>query len=207
MGRAIVVGTALVACLAFVPAALADGDPASDYLLAQPVFVPPDAGVPDAYAKQLTAVVAAAKAGGYTIRVALIGTRYDMGSVTVLYKQPKIYARFLGQELHFLYTGRLLVVMPNGYGVSTGGVAQVAGETALAKFAPPGPTGAAIAASASRAVVTLAALNGVHVTLPALQGSGGSSTTRDRIVLGAVALFLVVAFGGGTLLWRRLRRA
>ena len=206
MARVAVAVAAAVACLALVPAALADGDPASDYLLSQPVFVPPDDGIPAAYAVQLTAVVAAAKAQGYVIRVALIGTRYDMGSVTVLYRQPKVYARFLGQELHFLYRGRLLVVMPNGYGVSSGGRTLVAGEAALAGFAPPGPSGSAIAAAASRAVITLAAKDGVAVKLPPLEGATGSSTTRDRIVLGVVALFVIVAVGGGTLLWRRLRR-
>ena len=107
-----------------VPAALADGDPASDYLLVSPVFIPPDDGVPAAYAEQLTAVVAAAKAKHYVIRVALIKTRYDMGSVTVLYRKPQQYGHFLSQELHFVYTGRLLVVMPNGYGYAQGGKLQ-----------------------------------------------------------------------------------
>ena len=46
-----------------------------------------------------------AKARGYEIRVALIASRYDMGSVGVLYRQPKRYARFLGQELAFVYKG------------------------------------------------------------------------------------------------------
>src|SRR5437764_13595429 len=118
----------VIAVVAFAlccaPVALADGDPASDFLLGQSVFVPPDDGVPDANAKQLESVVASAKAGGYEIRVALIGTRYDMGSVVALYRHPKPYARFLGQELYFVYKGRLLVVMPNGYGVSRGGKAQ-----------------------------------------------------------------------------------
>ena len=88
---------ALLAALAAVPAAHADGDPASDYLLSQQTFVPPDDGIPAAYAGQLQATVRDAKARGYTIRVALIGTRYDLGAVGVLWKKPTQYARFLGE--------------------------------------------------------------------------------------------------------------
>src|SRR5207253_520915 len=139
------------------PAALADGDPASDYLLGQAVFVPPDDGIPDVNAKQLAAVVASAKAGGYEIRVALLGTRYDMGSVTALWRKPKPYARFLGQELYFVYKGRLLVVMPNGYGVSRGGKAQPADAAALDRLAPPRAGGLVLANAAAVAVQKLAA--------------------------------------------------
>ena len=120
---------AVAACLLLAaPAALADGDPASDYLLTYQAFVPPDDGIPPAYANQLTELLTAERKAGYTIRVALIGTRYDMGSVVVLYRMPKQYARFLGQELFFVYKGRLLVVMPNGYG----GVARRQGAAGAA---------------------------------------------------------------------------
>src|SRR5579862_3057768 len=93
----------LVVALSATPLARADGDPASDYLLAQSTFVPPDDGVPPAYATQLQETVREAKARGYTIRVALVGRLYDMGAVTVLFKHPRQYARFLGEELSFVY--------------------------------------------------------------------------------------------------------
>ena len=125
-----------------VPAALADGDPASDYLLVHPAFVP--AGRRQSLRPmpmQLTAVLAAAKTKGYVIRVALIKTRYDMGSVTILYRKPKQYAHFLGQELHFVYKGRLLVVMPNGYGYARGGRAAAQPQQAIVDRLPaPGAT-------------------------------------------------------------------
>src|SRR3954453_23411029 len=108
------------ACVA-VPAAHADGDPASDYLLTQNVFVPFDGKVPKEQADALNAVVLDAKKKGYTIRVALISREFDLGAVPSLWRKPKTYARFLGQELFFVYKGRLLVVMPNGYGVSRAG--------------------------------------------------------------------------------------
>ena len=103
-----------LAALAAAPLARADADPASDYLLGQSTFVPPDDGIPRAYADQLNATVREAKARGYTIRVALIGSRYDLGSIGSVFGQPKQYARFLGKELTLVYHGRLLVDKANG---------------------------------------------------------------------------------------------
>jgi hypothetical protein len=202
--RAILLAAALSALSLGVPAALADGDPASDYLLVNPVFVPPDDGIPPAYATQLTTVLADAKQRGYVIRVALIKTRYDMGSVTILYRKPKQYAHFLSQELHFVYKGRLLVVMPNGYGYARGGRLQPAQQAVVDRLTPPGATGAELAASATRAVRALAAAAGVDVALPPLRGSTGTSATRDRLVIGGVVL-VVLALAGG-LTWLRRRR-
>jgi uncharacterized protein (TIGR03382 family) len=204
--RAILVAAAVLALSLGVPAALADGDPASDYLLVNPVFVPPDDGIPPAYATQLTTVLARAKQQGYVIRVALIKTRYDMGSVTILYRRPKQYAHFLSQELHFVYAGRLLVVMPNGYGYARGGRLEPAQQAVVDRLAPPGTTGAQLAASATRAVRALAAASGVRVALPPLRGSTGTSTTRDRVVIGGVAV-VVLALAAGLAWLRRRRRA
>ena len=200
-------GAAVAACLLLaVPAALADGDPASDYLLTYQAFVPPDAGIPPAYANQLTELLTAERKAGYTIRVALIGTRYDMGSVVVLYRKPKEYARFLGQELFFVYKGRLLVVMPNGYGVSRGGKALPAQEAITDRLPVPGGGGAALVISATRAVRALAAAAGVHVALPPLQGSKGTSANQERLEIGVGAAILLALGIGLTLLRRRLRR-
>jgi hypothetical protein len=187
---ALLAALAAVIALGVAVPARADGDPASDYLLTRPLFVPQDDGVPSANVDQLTSVIADAKAGGYTIRVALIGTRYDMGSVYELWKLPKTYARFLGQELHFLYKGRLLVVMPNGLATSTGGIATPKDQAVVDRIPAPGPGGAAMANAAARAVQQLAAQAGVVVTLPALSAPKGSSANSDRvkIIVGAAIL-------------------
>ena len=95
-------------------AARADGDPASDVLLAQPLYLPQDASVPPAEQTQLASLLAAAHQAGYDVRVALIAQPADLGSITALWRQPQNYARFLGQELSLNYTGALLVVMPTG---------------------------------------------------------------------------------------------
>jgi MYXO-CTERM domain-containing protein len=188
-----------------VPAARADGDPASDYLLTKPLFVPQDDGVPSANVNQLTSVLADARARGYTIRVALIGTRYDMGSVYALWKIPKTYARFLGQELKFLYKGRLLVVMPNGLATSTGGLATPRDQAVVDTIPAPGADGAAMANAAARAVQKLAAQSGVVVALPPLSSPKGSSANSDRvkIIVGAAALVVL----GAAAFWGRRRLA
>ena len=192
-------------CLLAAPTAFADGDPASDYLLVSPAFIPPDDGIPPAYARQLNAVLLATKQHGYVIRVALIKTRYDMGSVTVLFRQPQKYGHFLSQELFFVYKGRVLVVMPNGYGFARGGKPQPAQQAVVDRLPPPGASGAQLAAAATRAVRALAAASGVHIALPPLSGSTGTSTTRDRLVIGGGAA-LVLVLGGGLALLRRRRK-
>jgi hypothetical protein len=191
---------ALLALLVAAPAARADGDPASDYLLVQPTFVPQGDGIPTGYSNQLLAAVRAAKARGYTIRVALIGSMYDLGAVGSLWKQPRQYARFLGQELAFVYKGRLLVVMPNGLAVSRGGKALTAEQRVVDRIPPPGSKGSAIAAAGTQAVLRLAANAGIVVPTPALTGNTSTpSANRDRLkiaggVLAGIAVFLAVFF-------------
>lgn len=97
--------------------ALADGDPASDVLAAQPVFLPQDADLSARQQAQLDALVQGSARSGYPIRVALVASVTDLGSVTELWRKPQSYARFLGQELSLVYRGPLLVVMPNGFGL------------------------------------------------------------------------------------------
>src|SRR5262249_38215755 len=133
------------ACAASSPVpALADGDPASDFLLSQSTFLPYDANISKAQTDQLNELVAEAKKRGYRIRVAVIGKPFDLGSVPSLWAKPKTYARFLGQELFFLYKGRLLVVMPNGYGVSRGGKALTSSQAVVDRMPQPGNGGPAL---------------------------------------------------------------
>ena len=91
--------------------------PASDVLATQQLFLPQDAAVPPAQQAQLAALLQEAARSGYPIRVALIASATDLGSVTALWNQPQNYAQFLGQELGLVYHGPLLVVMPTGFGL------------------------------------------------------------------------------------------
>ena len=71
--------------------------------------------------RQLVALVDEANRAGFTLRVALVWSSYDLGSITSLWQKPQLYARFLGEELKYVYKDRLLVVMPNGFGFNRPG--------------------------------------------------------------------------------------
>jgi hypothetical protein len=98
----------------------------------------------------------------------------------------------------------LLVVMPNGYGVSKGGVALPAQQALLDKLPQPGTNPANVVAAATRAVQRLAADAGVRVTVPKA-GDSGSSTNRDRIIIAAAVAAALVASGAWRLVRRRAR--
>ena len=153
----------LVALVLLAPAiALADGDPASDYLTTKQVFVTSQSGPESAPARRLLDVVGAANREGFAIRVAVISTDYDLGSITELWHKPRIYARFLGIELSLTYNERLLVVMPNGFGINWPNHSTAAAYGLLSKVRiAPGPAG--ILAAAQTAVRRLAAADGFTV--------------------------------------------
>ena len=181
----LVAAAILAATLAGVPAARADGDPASDYLISQKVFIPFDTKIPGSHLVQLSQLVSEAKARGFTIRVAPIETRYDLGSILVLWHRPKQYARFLGQELSQWYRGRLLVVMPNGYGVSMAGK-LVAGEQAALADLPPPSAAPDLAEAAIDAVRRLARLQGLQLALPK-PPTPAAKDNHDSLVIGFAA--------------------
>jgi hypothetical protein len=136
----------LLAALLCVPAAHADGDPASDYLYTRLVFVPYDLQIDAAAKRDFVAAVRAANRSGFAIRVALIGSTFDLGAVPSLFRKPQLYARFLGTELAFVYKQRLLIVMPNGFGFYWKGHAVSAQYAVLKRIRiAPGATGLAIA--------------------------------------------------------------
>jgi hypothetical protein len=196
---ALVVAAALAA-----PAARADGDPASDYLLSQSTFIPYDVKVSKDRAEQLNSLVADAKEKGFTVRVAVIGTKFDLGAVPSLWRKPQTYARFLGQELFFVYKGRLLVVMPNGFGFSRGGKLVPSGQRLVSRLPNPGEGGDALAAGATRAVQRLAAQAGVRVTISQPGSTNGG--TSDRVILIAIAGGIVLLVGAGVAVRRLLAR-
>src|SRR3954451_21147749 len=106
-----------------------DGDPPSDVLPFQDVYFPLQP--PSAAARQrLLDAVAASNRANRPIKVAVIASAQDLGSIPSLYGRPQLYARFLGLELPF-YPARLLVVMPAGFGVYEHGRSTVAAARAL----------------------------------------------------------------------------
>jgi hypothetical protein len=180
-----------LACGSFATEARADGDPASDVLATQPLFLPQDAGIPFAQQGQVTGLVEAADRSGYPIRVAIIASSTDLGSVTELWHQPQTYARFLGQELSLVYRGPLLVVMPGGYGISAGGLPDPAGASSLAGLRTP-TGGAALGAAALTAIERLAEASGHSLAVPAATATTSAGGTDGAIPLFVFALGAVL---------------
>lgn len=94
----------------------ADGDPASDILFIQDVFLPYPKPTPEVSAALFTAVGAVNK-GGLKLKVAVVASQTDLGTARSLFGRPADYAKFLGTELSYNYDGLLLVVMPAGFGL------------------------------------------------------------------------------------------
>jgi hypothetical protein len=178
-------------------AARANGDPASDYLLVQSIFLPFNAKVDPDVTARLSDVIRAADKANFRIKVAVIGTRYDLGTAFSLYNQPQKYSEFLGLELSFQYHDRLLVVMPSGFGYSIDGKPNAAGTRVLEALPGPGTDATREVEAATTAVRRLAVASGR--VLPASASGGGSSATRDRLTIAAgatafVALLAAIVF-------------
>jgi hypothetical protein len=200
--RLVAVG-ATVALFALPAVARANGDPASDYLLVQKLFLPFNASVESNKVKQLNAVLDAAARDNFPIRVAVILSPPDLGTAFSLFRKPQRYAEFLGLELAFVYRGRLLVVMPNGYGYSVKGKPDPKTSTLLKPLPPPGRDATREVEGAETAVRKLAAAAGHRLVVEKV---GGGSTTRDRITIAAAATAGIALFAA-VVLYRRQRRS
>jgi hypothetical protein len=206
MRRTILVAVLVATLSASVLAASAraDGDPASDYLLAERIFFPFDAKIPKEKQQELSSVVDAANRGGLKIRVALIWSSYDLGAITALWKKPKQYARFLGEELQYVYKQRLLIVMPSGFGIYWHGHPVDREYRTLAKV-PIGTGVDGLVGAASTAVRKLASQERVPLDVRPASASSGNGGQKDR-----TAVIVLAAIGGIAilvLLRRALRRS
>ena len=195
----VVASTVILALAAgsFATAARADGDPASDVLATQPLFLPQDAGIPLAQQNQLTGLLGAAANSGYQLRVAIVASSTDLGSVTELWRQPQTYARFLGQELSLVYRGPLLVIMPNGFGLESLNPATPANPSTLAGARVPAG-GAGLGAVALTAIQRLADATGHSVPIPPASTTTTAPGSGDTIAVIAFAIgaaLIVVAWG------------
>jgi hypothetical protein len=196
----------LAAAIALQPAApaRADGDPCSDFLLVGSLCVPNNPRPSQPQIDRAQKTIDAAKQGGYEIRVAVIGSPTDLGSVPVFFGRPAPYAKFLDAELQSAWTGKLLVVMAAGYGLREHTKPYPAGVKALKGLPPPANgTPDALMAAATVAVRKLAASEGVKVpaiplaataTSPSSDGSGSGSTSFAKYAL-LLAAGLVVLGG------------
>lgn len=192
---------------ALAPAARADGDPASDVLLAAPAFYPYSPATSAATRMRLEATEAAAQAAGYPIKVAIIAGRTDLGAAGALWTFPTRYAAFLSYEISGIVKAPILVVMPAGFGLALNGKNLPVTALASARKQVPGHTPDAMAAQAELAVRRLASdaghpIPGKPPAAPAR--SGGSST---GLILGLAGFAAVLVLGVSWALELRRRRA
>jgi hypothetical protein len=190
--KAAVALTLAAGVLAAAPVAQAHDNPASEFLVTQQVFLPTDAKFPHEKQQQLTSLVAGANRAGYAIRVALIWSRADLGELTRLWLDPSSYASYLASELGSVYKGRLLVVMPNGFGFSRWQYSTSAEYLTLAKIRiRSGPAG--LVDAAQQAVRALATASGITV-VPVHTASPSRRNAHDRaiILLGLAAAIAIV---------------
>ncbi|HVP75433.1 MAG TPA: hypothetical protein VMS63_05370 [Gaiellaceae bacterium] len=187
----LLVAAALAACM-LAASARADGDPASDFLIAQKVFLPFDGKYPAREQAEFTALVTAANRSGFKIRVAVLASSYDMGAITSLWQQPRTYARFLAEELSYVYKGRLLIVMPNGFGFQWLKHGSTAEYAVLATI-PIKPGGSGLLGAAQTAVQRLAVAAGVKIVVPANVTTPAQRNAHDRIVIIVASLAAIAA--------------
>jgi hypothetical protein len=185
---------AVTAALAAVPIAHADGDPASDYLIGQQVFFSLyGSKFPAVQRIQFAQLVRESNKADFKIRVALIGSSNDMGLVASLYGKPRTYARFLGQELSFVYKQRLLVVMRNGFGFNWPHHSTNGAYGTLAKIRI-GAGAAGLLTAAQTAVQRLAAANGIKLAPPAHVTTPARRNSHERLtIIAAVAAAILLA--------------
>jgi hypothetical protein len=201
LARRILILAAAAVCLCFPATARANGDPASDYLLVQDVFLPFNAKIDPTASTQLSDTIREADNSRFKVKVALIGSRYDLGTAFSLYNKAQRYSEFLGLEISFQFRGHLIVVMPNGFGTSIDGKKDPRGIKALKPLPAPGQDATKQAEAATTAVRRLAAAYGS--VLPASGGGGGSSQTRDRLMIAAGIVALVALLAGIVFLRRK----
>ena len=205
LGLLCAAAAAAATLLAFAaPPAGADGDPASDYLLLTDVFYPFYSNKPKQELTQLQDTVKAAKKLGYPVKVAIITSPYDLGTVSLYWKKPEQYARFLSLELSFAYKGRLLIVSPNGYGYVEH-MKPVPGKLAIVKKVPIGTGSSGLLETGDAAVRALAKSSGITLPGATHSSSGSGSNTSDIIIIVVAALVLVAVSAGVSFLIRRRR--
>ena len=196
---------AVAAALALTPApARADGDPASDVLLLQDVYLPYAPGIPKPLADTITNLLKTTRKAGFPLKVAIIADPKDLGAVPQFFNKPQSYAPFLQSEIAFNSKKPLLIVMPNGYGAAA---LPKQAQTGLQGLDPPkSADGTDLARSTVAAIVKLSAAAGHPVPTPKLPDAGGGGGGTSPLVVFGVPVALL-ALGGVLAALRRRQDA
>jgi hypothetical protein len=210
-GRLLAVFAVAALLAGLVGSAQADIDPASDVLPLQNVFLPYKPKVCSELSNALRKLTATAKNNGYPVKVAVIGSKGDLGGAAYLFGKPTNYAQFLAQEL-ITYspdfgttygTQPLLVAMPSGFGVINGGRGTKPEEILKQVPIPSGAGPNELVRSSLNAIPKLAKAAGHPVATPVVGSSCSKSGggTSVLIFVAPIAVLLV----GGLLAGARLR--
>jgi hypothetical protein len=202
MGRltGLLAGLAVAAILAQTAGiALGDGDPASDVLLQQDVFLPYQPQVCKQVKTALETATRRSSAAGYPVKVAVIGSVSDLGSVPQFFGRPAEYADFLGQELSSFSTHiqkrvagvPLLVAMPGGFALTHADppAKDVAKQIKVPSDADPNT----LARAAVKAVPEIATAAG-HRVQP-VKVESGCSQKHSTVLLFAIPILLLLVAG------------
>jgi hypothetical protein len=183
--------TALALAVANAPAACADADPASDFLLVTPVFYPYHPATSTAIKSALESTLTKLKKDGLSLKVAIVDSPNDLGGVGNLWRMPQPYADFLGKEISFNQKQPLLVVMPQGFGLyGMSGKSSLSGLELDTSHQADG-----LARSAIAAVVRLGRADGKPIAQPTIrkQASSSGKGAPALIVFGAPVLLVAIA--------------
>lgn len=180
-----------------------DGDPASDVLLIQNAFYPYQPPPSPKLEASLNSLLAQTSSAGLPLKVAIIGSREDLGAVPTYFGHPAQYATFLDREISSNKPQPLLVVMPAGLGLANVGPASALARVSIDTSArTDGLTRTAILAA-----IALARANGHPTVFPS---TAATPTTRRRgspsVVLFGLPV-LLLALAGIPILMRHKRKA
>ena len=188
--------------------ARADGDPASDVLVNQALFLPADAAISVREQLRLVSLLDTAKRDGVPIRLAIISSPSDLGAISELWHQPRAYAHFLGLELSLIGRAPLLVVMPNGVGYYSPGHFATAINDLVGRI-PASRSGSVLVNAAQVAVISVADAAHVHLVPPGratgarLRAPTPWRPTTDRVFGLAILAALASVFAGCLAFTRR----
>jgi hypothetical protein len=172
--------------------ALADGDPASDVLLGQDVFLP-YSPISKSSEDRLYAVTDSARQAGYPVKIALIGAKSDLGVIPALFGKPEPYARFLSSELSGVVNGPVLVVMPDGFGLAARGRA---GNVSALGGLSIGSGADGLASAAISATERLAAAAGHPLAVSPSSAGTSLGATPATVRHAATAMLVLAALAG-----------
>ena len=170
---------------------MANGDPASHVLPTGDVYYPgSESKVSGSLIRQLNGLVAEGQRKGYKLKIALIATPEDLGTIPEYFGKPEEYAQLLDEEIAFNSKPRLLVVMPGGTGLAEVGQRERRAIRGISVDDDASPDDLAAAAVLALPKLATAAGHPVKAVKP-VEGSGGSGGTGGASILLIVAPFLV----------------